>query len=373
MQQKQVGQAGRAGWWWLGAVVCLFIVLALVFLYRSQPGPVQHEVVRAQRGTIERVVEARGNVQLRSWADASARISGQVIKLPVSVGDYVRAGKVVAEIAPSTEQDMQASRKAELARLQAELAGAKARYEFAELQFRRQSQLKAENATREEAFESSRMNMQSAAAHVDAIRAQVHQLESKMLEDLQYAQRGIVTAPLSGTVVALHVRQGQPVQSGRDVLMRIASLDRMNVLVQVSEEDVTRLKPGMPAYFTTPGYPGKTWKGQLRQRMPLPVPDTAAVGKTAYYHVLFDVDNPDGQLLAGMTADVRFVLDSANDAVTVPVSVVVRPDEQGEQALRILQEDGTIATRRVRIGIRNATRAQVLSGLAEGEQVIVSQ
>lgn len=349
----------------------LVALLALLFMPRLQQRPI-YELVRAEHGAIERLVEAGGHVQLGAYTDIISPVSGNVTKLPVMIGEYVKAGRLLAEVEPIVESHDGDSRKAQLARLQAELAGAKAQYEFAELQFQRQTQLKAENATREESFESSRMNMQASAARVDAIQAQVRQLESASKEAVIRQRRGQVTAPVSGTVVAMHIEQGKNVQAGKDVLMRIASLEKMRVQVQVAEEDVTRLHPGMEAYFTTPGYPGRTWRGKLKQLLPIPVPHTGTMGKKAYYYVLFDVDNPDQKLLAGMTAEVRFVIDRAEDTIVVPASIIARPDDKGEQEVRVMLDNGTIVTRRVKIGVQNGDKAQVLSGLKDSDQVIVS-
>jgi macrolide-specific efflux system membrane fusion protein len=263
------------------------------------------------------------------------------------------------------------SNRAQLARMKAELAGQNAQLDFAQLQFQRQSQLKAENATREETFESSRMGMYSAAAKVDAINAQIQQLEASMKEDDAVQKQTKVLAPLSGTVVALSARVGQPLSANQEVLMRIADLSRMTVQARVAEEDVTRLYKGMSAYFSTPGYPGKQWMGKLRQIMPLPIDDSGRQGKKAFYTVLFDVANPSRELMSGMSADVRFVLARAEHAVMIPAALVGRLDGKGMQKLQVMQTDGKTRMVDVRIGLRNAERAQVISGLNEGEQVVV--
>jgi len=179
-------------------------------------------------------------------------------------------------------------------------------------------------------------------------------------------------APVSGTVVALSARVGQTLAANQDVLMRIADLTRMSVQARVAEEDVTRLRKGMLAYFTTPGYPGKQWLGKLRQIMLLPADDSGKQGKKAYYTVVFDVSNPSRELMSGMTADVYFVLARAEHAVTIPASLVGKTDSKGMQTLQVLAPDGKLQTRTVRIGIHNAERAQVLSGLSAGEQLVLS-
>jgi macrolide-specific efflux system membrane fusion protein len=86
---------------------------------------------------------------------------------------------------------------------------------------------------------------------------------------------------------------------------------------------------------------------------------------------LFDVANPSRELMAGMTADVYFVLEKADDAVTIPVALAVKPDREGLQTIKVKLEDGKLETRKIRLGVRNADKVQVLAGLKAGEQVVL--
>src|SRR5450830_1080390 len=359
------------------AGLLLFAVLASAagwYVYR-QHHPVapllKLQTVAAERADIEQVVNAVGNVVMQNYMDVGTKVSGQISDVFVSIGETVKEGKLLVAISPVVQAGKLESNRASLARLKAELAGQNAQLDFAQLQFQRQSQLKAENATREETFESSRMGMYSAAAKVDAINAQIQQLEASMKEDEALQKQTKVFAPVGGTVVALSARVGQPVAANQEVLLRIADLSKMSVQARVAEEDVTRLRKGMTAYFSTPGYPGKQWAGKLRQIMLLPADDSGKQGKKAFYTVLFDVANPSRELMAGMTADVFFVLSRVERAVTIPASLVVKPDNKGMQKLKVVRADGQLETRDVKIGIRNADKAQVISGLAEGEQVLL--
>ena len=90
----------------------------------------------------------------------------------------------------------------------------------------------------------------------------------------------------------------------------------MTVSTQVSEADVSSLKIGMDAYFTTLGAGNRRWTGKLRQILPTPT----VVNNVVLYTALFDVANPDRELMPQMSAQVFFVLAGAYDAVTVPVS-----------------------------------------------------
>lgn len=362
----------------IGAGVLLVVsaVLAIALWLRPVPKPasvpVHYDTVTVTRGPIEKTVTATGKLDLLKYVDVAAQVSGQVSDVDTAIGDNVKAGEHLVEIAPAAQPGRVESNRATLARLKAELAGQNAQLDFAQLQYQRQTQLKEANATREESYESSRMAMFSASAKVDAINAQIQQTESAMREDEAVRSRTRVVAPVSGTVVALSAREGQIVNANRDVLLRIADLSKMTVQALVAEEDVTRLVPGMIAYFTTPGYPGKRWSGKLRQIVPVPANGSGQQGKRTFYNVLFDVANSSGQLMSGMSTDVWFVLEHDASTLQIPTAALpARAETDGSYRLRVLTDKGQVITRTVKIGIRTTDTVQVLEGLAEGEQVIL--
>lgn len=339
------------------------------------PKPSPLKTVTLQRGALEQAVLADGKLQLHDYADVGAQIAGQIKDVQVMIGDEVRRDRLLLEITPAQPLQRLESNRAQLARLRAELADQRAQLDFAELQFNRQTQLKAENATREETFESSRMSLHSAAARVEAINAQIRQTESTISDDDEMRKHTQIRAPISGTVVSLVARPGQMVSASQQTsaLLRIADLSSLTVKAQVAEVDVPRLRKGMTAYFTTPAYPGKQWTGKLRQVIPVPAGVSGEQGKQAFYNVLFEVANPGQQLLSGMSAQVHFVVAQAHDAVLLPVALLGQPEADGNYQIQVVGTDRRPSPRKVRIGLRNAQHAQVLSGLAPGEQVLLGK
>jgi macrolide-specific efflux system membrane fusion protein len=335
--------------------------------------PLKLDTVTVRRGDIQQTVDAAGKLQLHKWADTYAQIGGQVKDVLVAIGDTVKADQVLLEIAPAQQATKVESNRAQMARLQADLADQRGQLEFAQLQFKRQTQLKAQNATREEAFESARMNASSASARVDAITAQIRELEATLKIDEEARQQTHVKAPIAGTVVSLAARTGQMVAAAQAAapLLRIADLSEMTVAARVAENDVTRLRPGMAASFTTPGYPGKHWSGKLRQVIPIPAEGTGEQGKQAFYIVLFEVRNPDHELMSGMSAQVQFQVAQARDALLLPAKGLGVPDDDGLYKVNVVDAGQHVSVRKVKVGLHDAQQAQVLSGLAEGDKVLV--
>jgi macrolide-specific efflux system membrane fusion protein len=335
--------------------------------------PLKLDTVTVQRGDIQETVGAAGKLQLYKYADAYAQIAGQVKEVLVAVGDTVKANNMVLEISPTLQPTKVENNRAHMSRLQAELADQRAQLDFAELQFKRQTQLKAQNATREDAFESSRMGLSSAKARVDAIDAQIRQLEATLKIEEDSRKQTQVVAPISGTVVTLNARAGQMVSAAQPTvpLMRIADLSKLTVAARVAESDVTRLRGGMQANFTTPGYPGRHWSGKLRQVMPVAAEGSGEQGKQAFYIVLFEVNNADHELMSGMSTQVQFVVAQAQNALLLPARALGAPDAEGGYSVNLLDAQRRLSSRKLKIGLRNPREVQILSGLAAGDQVLV--
>lgn len=335
--------------------------------------PLKLDTVTVQRADIQATVDAAGKLQLFQYADAYAQINGQVKNVLVGVGDTVKANHMLVEIEPTLQPTKAENNRAQMARMQAEQSDQRAQLDFAELQFKRQTQLKAQNATREDAFESARMGLSSARARVDAIDAQLRQLEATMKIEEDNRKQTQVVAPIGGTIVTMNVRAGQMVNNAQPAvpLMRVADLSKLTVAARVAETDVTRLRGGMQANFTTPGYPGRRWSGKLRQVIPVAAESTGEQGKQAFYIVLFEVNNADHELMSGMSTQVQFVVSTAQNTLVLPARAVGTPDADGAYSVNVVDAQRQVSARKLKIGLRNAREVQVMSGVAEGEQVLV--
>jgi macrolide-specific efflux system membrane fusion protein len=183
--------------------------------------------------------------------------------------------------------------------------------------------------------------------------------------NLEYTK---IYAPMAGTVVTQTAKQGQTLNANQaaPIVVRVADLSTMTVQTQVSEADISRLKVGMPVYFTTLGDGGKRWHGTLRQVNPTP----DVVNNVVLYNALFDVPNAEGALMTQMTAQVFFVVAEAKDALLVPMNAVRRGN--GRATVRVVGADGKLENREVKLGLTNRVTAQVLAGVEPGEQVATS-
>ncbi|WP_019882850.1 MULTISPECIES: efflux RND transporter periplasmic adaptor subunit [unclassified Methylophilus] len=367
--------------------VLLVLMILLIFAWRWWQARTQlpFETEMVQRGDIEQNVTAIGTLQPRSYVDVGAQVSGQILALHVQPGDVVEKGKLLSEIDPRVPQATVDAGQAALAGLQAQLEEQEAQYAFAQQQEARQQRMHVEGSTRAEDVQQAEATMKTAAARIKNLKAQIVQTQSTLQGNEALLGFTRIYAPMSGTVVSIEAKAGQTLNATYQTptLLRIADLSSMTVWTDVSEADVRYVKPGMPVYFKTLGGDARRWAGTVRQVLPAPpkpesTSNTAATqatsnNKVVLYTVLFDVDNPDGELMPQMTAQVSFVVAQANQVILAPTNALAAVEgKPGQYKVRVLTKEGKVDWHEVVTGVRTRLRAEIVSGLAEGEQLIIA-
>ncbi|MCC9596134.1 efflux RND transporter periplasmic adaptor subunit [Rubrivivax sp. JA1055] len=311
------GTLSAAGAWWLAD------------LWRGDAGRDAGPLLATvQRGNIEDLVTATGTLQPVRYVDVGAQVSGQLRQLHVQVGSEVREGDLLAEIDADAAAARVDAYRASLRQQQANLVQQEVALEKARRDHERQRRLMADDATTAQELVDARSAALSAQAQVDATKAQIEQIEATMRVEQTNLGYTRIYAPISGTVVSVTARQGQTLNASQQAptLLRVADLSLMSVQTQVSEADVGRLYAGMPAYFTTLGSQGRRWSGRLKQVEPTPT----VTNNVVLYNAVFEVPNPQRELMTQMTAQVFFVARSAESVLTVPVAAL----QQRASALR---------------------------------------
>lgn len=327
----------------------------------------QVQTTTAQKRTIEQVVTATGRLEPKEFVDVGAQVSGQLDAIHVEVGDEVEQGDLLAEIDPTVLEARLDATRAQLKHQQAQMREREAQLELAEINYRRQQRLMEQNSTSEEAVESAAATARAEAARVDAIEAQMEQTESSLRADEANLNYTRIFAPMTGTVVNIQARRGQTLNASQTTptIMTIADMSVMRVQAQVSEADVGRLTPGMPVYFTTLGNRTQRFDSNLIMVEPTPEVENNVV----LYFALFDVPNPGTRLLPQMTTQVFFVVERAEDAVSLPVAAV-RPRGPGQAEVQVLR-NGQPETVTVRTGVSDRVHIEIVDGIREGDEVLI--
>ena len=359
-------------WLWLLACIALAGVTGWHRLGASKPGS-QYLTAPVVRGDIENAVLAAGTLQPFEYVDVGAQTSGQLKSLKVQLGDKVAKGQLLAEIDPIIAASKMAEAEATVANLKAQWAGKKEQLGLARRQKSRSDELQrqgAQAASDAEIAESTYELARHGLAELDAQLKQASAALETARANLDYTR---ITAPMAGEVVAISAREGQTLNASQQAptILRIAELDTMTVWALVPEADVSHLKLGQAVYFTVLGQSERRWHGTLKQILPSP----EIIANVVFYNALFDVPNPQKELKVQMTAQVFFVLEQAKNALYVPLSALAaaKSGKAGRYKVRRLDKDGSIERRSVQVGITNAVSAQIVSGLDEGDAVIVGE
>lgn len=364
-------------------VLLTFALLALI-AWLAWPGKTPDPVLTATvtRQDVEQTVLASGVLQAIEQVDVGAQVSGQVTKLAVEAGQQVKQGDLLAEIDPLIAQNNLKTAEAELASRRAQLKIKQAQLKQNELAWRRQLQMFKQEA-------SSRADLESAEAQLAVTRAELQSAQADIDSALIKVERAKtelgynrILAPMDGTVVSIVTRQGQTLAASQTVptLLKLANLDTMTVKAQISEADITKVRAGMPVYFTLIGDPDTRYHATLRTVELAPTninEQTASTTTTSnaaiYYYALFDVPNPDHQLRVAMTTQVTIVLGERKQVLAIPQTALGKKLGDNEYEVALLGEGEQRETRRIRTGMKDDIKIEVVDGLSEQEKVILDQ
>ena len=367
----------------------LLAVLAIgVLVLRSSAGT---ELVTATVtvGDVEQTVIATGKLRPKELVSVGAQVSGQVKRLHVSLGQFVRAGEPIAEIDDEPQRLALRNAEAAIDSLRAQRAAREAAFVQAGLAFRRQEALLAADATSRADFEAARATRDTARREVESLDAQIVQARTQADTariNLAYTR---IVAPMDGVIVAIVTKQGQTVNSFQSAptIVMLAKLDIMTVRAEISEADVQKVRPGQAAWFTTLGEPDLRRPARIERIDPAPESiATEGIGQGSggsqqqggsssaiYYLAQFDVPNPDGALRPSMTVQVSVLLARARRAVIVPVAALGAREADGRTSVRVIDARGRPVPRTIKVGVADESNAVVLSGLRPGEKVVLSE
>jgi macrolide-specific efflux system membrane fusion protein len=369
----------------LGGAIALLAVAAGAALWVTRKPAVVYETAPVKRASIESSVTAIGTLQPQRYVDVGAQVSGQITQLHVEPGSTVKQGQLLAEIDPSVQQATVDAGRAALAGLRAQLAEQQAQHRLAGRQHARQKVMAEFEATSVNDQEVAQATLESAVARIASLKAQIDQTQATLKADEARLGYTRIYAPMAGTVVSVDAKEGQTLNATYQTpnILRIADLSAMTVWTEVSEADVRRVRPDMAVYFTTLGGDARRWTGKVRQVLPAPaVAGGVSAGtalapttsKVILYTVLFEVDNADRELMPQMTAQVVFVTAAANNVLAAPLPALKAvPQQTGAYTARVLDQDGNVQERAVRLGVRNRLSGEVLEGLREGELLVTGE
>lgn len=329
---------------WL--VLLIIAAAAVTFGWRYYAGakeqPAASQTVPVERGDIMAQVSATGTIKPVNIVDVSSKITGLIKELRVAENQQVTANQILLVLDDT--------------RLQAQLSQARARLANAAANNERNERLSKIGAVSKQQLDSSRLEYNLAQASYDEVSSQ--------LDDT------VIRAPINGTVIGEPIPAGQTVAQGISnpmVIMTIADMSKMQIDTQVDESDIGKVAVGQKATFTVDAYSERTFTGTVSN-----ISQKANVQQNVvYYNVVIDVDNDGSQVLKPtMTARVTLNVGESKNALLVPLSAV--KSNKGQQYVQVLK-NGHPQNVNVTTGLMSDEKIEIISGLADGDQVMVSQ
>lgn len=386
------------------AIIALVLLFILYRIVRPTPHDYEYISETVTRGEVLRKVSASGKIRALNTIKVGTEVSGQVTKVYVDFNSPVKAGQVLAEIdstrvrARVQQSEAQvALARAGLQQTVANVARARSELEIQERDFARQRALaergfvsKAGLDIAQSKLNSARNALQVALAQTQSGNAQISQGTAELSSARLDLNRTVIVAPASGVIINKLVEPGTTVAASFQTpnLFEIAAdTTKMQVEASVDEADIGQIIEGQDVTFTVDSYPNDIFRAKVQQVRQAPVETQNVVS----YLVIIDVDNKDGKLLPGMTANVEIITGAKANVLRVPTNALrFRPkladrgepkeEKPGAPAKKetpkpTLYLAGTDLYRPVRkqvqIGLQGDDYTEVTSGIKAGDKVLV--
>ena len=359
-------------------LIRFLLVLAVgslaIWVLRQQfrPKPVEVLVHHVARGWVEATVAntRAGTVRACRRAKVAPQVSGRIYRLPVKEGDKVEKGSLLLEL---WNDDLRS--QLGLARSEARAAAATADErclgaDLAQREAERATRLHAERIVNEQDLDRAQADRDATSAACEAARAHVDESASRVAVAQAVLDRTILVAPFTGVVAELNAELGEVVAPSPPGIPTPPAVDLIEegclyVTAPIDEIDARRVLTGQPARITLDAFPGQRFDGKVRRVAPY-VLDVEKQARTLDVEV--EIDHPESipTLVPGYSADVEVLLERKEDVLRIPAEAV-----SGEGRVLLLQGE-LLEERKITTGLANWQFVEVTSGLAEGDEVVLS-
>jgi HlyD family secretion protein len=411
------------------AVVIVLAALAFVNIkYRRQEG-VTVNVETVQKRDLEAIVSASGKIQPHDLVNISADTVGRVTNLAVDEGMRVKKGQFLMQIDPkllasaaNQAQAGLAAARSQMEQIRVAADSAHAAQKQAQDEFARQQQLWKQGLTTKQALDNAESTLRMRQADAASADKQIEtqrlrmQQEQGALDSARYTLSKVrIESPIDGIITKRNIQEGETVVVGTmnnagTVLLTIADMSVIEAQVEVDETDIPTVVVGQPAKVTIDAMPGKTFHGHVTEIGNSPIQaasgtQTAATQATNFL-VKVKVDEPIPDVRPGFTCTADITTATRKAAVSVPIQAttvrevvvdregtIVRPPKNDKRRRRVAatavqdlkpgeqrkELEGVFVVRNdnrtefvpVKTGIAGEKYFEVLSGLKEGDKVVI--
>jgi HlyD family secretion protein len=326
----------------LAAVVV--IIVGGLYLAERGPDPIAITTEKAAVCDITQLVSATGKIRPEVEVKISPEVAGEIIEIPVVVGQPVKKGDLLVKIKPNNYIARVKQAEASLSAAQADSLQRKVQMLNDQLDLRRAQDLFNKKLLSETDYKAAETKAQVSQASYDSSLHQIDVAKSNLDQNEDLLSKCVIYSPMDGVVSVLSSEIGERVVATGDFagteVMRVANFGSMEARVDVNENDVVNVDVGDPVRIKVDAFPGRVLNGSVKR-----IASTASVKnegtqqEVTNFEVRIQVENPAVQLRPGMSASVDIETQTAHQVVAVPIqSVTVRARESGKTAEQLKQD-----------------------------------
>ncbi len=391
-------------WVWLSIGGVLVVLLAGLGMARLVKGTTldPNKLAKVTKGDVARSVVATGKIQPITKVEVKSKASGIVEKLYVDINNVVKKGQPLAQLDQEEIQAQVSAQRAQLASTEANVTMLAAAIEqdkvnaaapdlpMYKTSLDRYREMQKEGVVSRQALDDSNRDYLAAltkrdsakaqigvdAAKLKQARAQVMQSQASLKQLEEQLGYTTIVAPMDGVILSRDVEIGDAVSSilvlGSTATLIMTEGDTTEVYVQgkVDEADIAHVYMGQPARIKVESFRDRLFYGKVTKIAPMGV----ELDNVTTFEVRVSINNPGGELKANMTANAEILLDEHKGVLTVPENAVVY-DGQKNASVEIPDKNQKEGKRKVpvKVGLSNGSVTEIVSGLKEGQQVVLQQ
>ena len=391
-------------WIWLIAAGLLVLIVAGLALVHLAKGSTidPNKLDKVKRGDVARSVVATGKIQPITQVEVKSKASGIVEKLYVDINNVVHKGQELAQLDQQEIVAQVAAQRAQLASAQANVSTFEANIEQDKVNANapdlpmykatldRNTEMQKEGIVSRQVLDDTNKDYLAALTRRDSskaqigvdtaklkqARAQVQQSEASLKQLEEQLSYTTIVAPMDGVILSRDVEIGDAVSSilvlGSTATLVMTEGDVNEVYVQgkVDEADIAHVYLGQPARIKVESFRDRTFAGHVTKIAPMGVEKD----NVTTFEVRVSINNPGGELKANMTANAEIILDEHKGVLNVPENAVMY-DGQKNASVEIPDKKQKEGKRKVpvTVGLSNGSVTEILSGLKEGDQVVLQQ
>jgi HlyD family secretion protein len=282
------------------------------YTYRNRPPAPTVLTAVVTRGDITEAVGATGTLQAVTTVQVGTQVSGTIQELYADFNSIVRKGQVLARLDPSLFQTQIEQARANLIRAQADLERLKVTLEDSRTKLTRAQELWQRQLIAQSELEAAEVSVRSAEAQLRSAQAQVTQAQASLNQNEVNLAHTVIAAPIDGLVVSRNVDVGQTVAASMQaptLFVLAADLSKMQVVANLDESDVGRIRPGQRVVFRVDAFVGTVSQVRLQPQV---------LQNVVTYATVIDVPNPELKLKPGMTANVNVEIAKRSGVLRIP-------------------------------------------------------